>query len=97
MTFNQAQAFDSSCSTTADGKHLATLDECSYFQLLFAKEEGVRGEEDSEEAERMKKHESAAGHLYPPHCYPHLNSGLLHIPQHIYFQCQKVKHRIKTN
>jgi len=43
----------------------------------------VREEEDPEEAKRTKKHEFAAGHLYPPHCYPHLNSCLLHIPKHI--------------
>jgi hypothetical protein len=59
----QAPAFDSSCSTTADGKHLATHDECSFLQLLFAKELGGREEEDFEEAKSMKKHEKI---LYNP-------------------------------
>jgi len=44
-------------------KHLATHDECCPFQLLFAKEEGMREEENSEEAKSRKKHEKI---LYNP-------------------------------
>jgi len=42
---------------------MATHDECSYLQLLFAKKLGVREAEDSEEAKSMKKHEKI---LYNP-------------------------------
>jgi hypothetical protein len=42
---------------------MATHNECSSFQFLFAKEEGVSEEEDPEEAKSTKKHEKI---LYNP-------------------------------